>query len=204
MDELAIDAADGTHLPSAEGDHRDRVGAACSSPRSPRCDRISSLNGRPLRHAREVDGRMVELWLAVDAETSGPRGAEPTPTSQEIRHCPRAPMTCDQTAPRTPGILGLNDGMSAGDGRTIELRIRINRRDGGSARCSGSRGPGSAQRFLSTHAAVYNTFNVQRHLTSAPNAPDATRCGDEHVARGDRCGAHLLQMDQFHARATAT
>jgi hypothetical protein len=27
--------------------------------------------------------------------------------------------------------------------------------------------PGSAQKFLSMHAAVYNTFSVQRHFTSA-------------------------------------
>jgi hypothetical protein len=34
-------------------------------------------------------------------------------------------------------------------------------------RCKGSRSVGSAQRFLSVDAAAYNTFNVQRHLTSA-------------------------------------
>jgi putative transposase len=33
----------------------------------------------------------------------------------------------------------------------------------------------SAQRFVSTHAAVYNTFNVQRHIISRPNPPPLPR-----------------------------
>jgi transposase-like protein len=35
--------------------------------------------------------------------------------------------------------------------------------------------PGSAQRFLFIHAAVHNTFNVQRHLTSRRTAPRLPR-----------------------------
>ena len=49
--------------------------------------------------------------------------------------------------------------------RTIGPRIRISLCDGESARCSASNRQ-EAQRFISTHAAVHNTFNVQRHLTS--------------------------------------
>src|SRR5271163_2524402 len=39
---------------------------------------------------------------------------------------------------------------------------------------------GSAQKFLSIHAAAYNTFNVQRHLTSSSISPRATHRGDDH------------------------
>jgi putative transposase len=49
----------------------------------------------------------------------------------------------------------------------------------------GFKSPGSVQRFLSVHAAVHNTFNTQRHLTS-------------------RKALRVLRGEAFHTWRTAT
>ena len=51
----------------------------------------------------------------------------------------------------------------------------------------GFKSSGSAQRFLSTHAAIYNTFNVQRHLITRKTMRQFRGGRDEHVADRDRC-----------------
>jgi hypothetical protein len=62
-----------------------------------------------------------------------------------------------------PALSASSTCMSAGDGGTIGSKIRISRL-GKMQRFKSAR---SAQKFFSAHAAVYNIFNVQRHLISA-------------------------------------
>ncbi len=81
-----------------------------------------------------------------------------------------SPTICGHTAPRLE-ISGSNAGMSAGDGRTIELRIRISRRGGGSARWSGSRACGQPRDFFphtppSTTPSMFNAISSQLKRTA--------------------------------------
>ena len=64
--------------------------------------------------------------------------------------------------------------------------------------------PGSAQKFLSTHAAVYNTFNVKRHLISAQTHRALRGVADDNVADCSRSCLTIPAVPTPRARGTAT
>jgi DDE domain len=60
--------------------------------------------------------------------------------------------------------------------------------------------PGSAQKFLSTHAAVYNIFKRPTSSYFSSNASRASRCGDGHVAGRRRSSLKILEPPTLRAR----
>jgi putative transposase len=128
----------------------------------------------------KIDGRMVYLWRAVDAEGEV---LDVLVQSKRNKHAalklmrkllrkyavvPDRLVTDDlrsyRAAAHDLGIDHLHDRGRWKNNRAENSHQPTRRRERKMQRFKSSR---SAQKFLSTHAAVFNTFNVQRHLTSA-------------------------------------
>ena len=127
----------------------------------------------------KIDGRMVYLWRAVDAEV-----LDVLVQSKRNKHAvlklmmrkllkkytfaPERLLTDDlrsyAAAARDLGIERLHERGLRRNNRAENSHLPVRRRE---RKMQRFKSPGSAQRFLSVHAAVQNAFNVQRDLTSA-------------------------------------
>jgi putative transposase len=128
----------------------------------------------------KIDGRMVYLWRAVDAEGEAldvlvqckrnKRAAVKLMRKllKKYAFVPERLVTDDLrsygAAARDLGIEQLHQRGRWKNNRAENSHQPTRRRERKMQRFKSAR---SAQKFLSAHAAVYNTFNVQRHLMSA-------------------------------------
>jgi putative transposase len=129
-----------------------------------------------------IDGKRVYLWRAVDHE------GEVLDCLVQSRRNKRAAIKLMRKLLKKQGFVPttiVTDHLAAYAAAMSDLRLSVmherGKRKNNRAESShvpirrrerkmhGFKSPGSAQRFLSIHASVYNNFNPGRHLISAAN-----------------------------------
>jgi putative transposase len=147
----------------------------------------------------KIDGRLVYLWRAVDAE------GEVLDVLVQTRRNKRAALKLMRKLLKKYGFMPdklVTDDLRSYGAAASSLGIakrhergrwRNNRAENShqptrrrERKMQGFKSVGSAQRFLSVHAAAYNTFNVPTPSHLSKNAPSLSRVGNEHVACGRR------------------
>jgi transposase-like protein len=128
----------------------------------------------------KIDGRMLYLWRAVDAEgevldvlvqSKRNKHAALKLMRKLLKKCAFVPerLVTDDLRSYGAAVRDLRIESRYERGRWKNNRVENSHRPTRRRECKMQRfkSAGSAQKFLTIHAAVYNTFNVQRHLASA-------------------------------------